>query len=78
MSDAPEGRAEPDRDAVPLPQGEFHGVPFDFRKPSLRRAKSRWWNPGDPRVFTPKAFGAGWDINFYWLTHPRSYLHRDR
>jgi hypothetical protein len=25
---------------------------------------SRWWNPLDPRVFTPRLFGIGWTINF--------------
>ena len=38
-------------------------VPYDFRRPTLRRAKSRWWNPGDPRILTPRTFGVGWDVN---------------
>lgn len=38
-------------------------VPYDFRRPTLRRAKSRWWNPRDPRLFTPRTFGVGWDVN---------------
>ena len=28
------------------------------------------WNPQDRRLLTPKAFGWGYDINFYWLAHP--------
>lgn len=38
-------------------------VPYDFRRPTLRRAKSRWWNPSDPRILTPRTFGVGWDVN---------------
>jgi Family of unknown function (DUF5808) len=39
-------------------------VPYDLRPPTFRRVKSRWWNPSDPRLLTPRAFGVGWDINF--------------
>ena len=60
-------------DAVPAPQGRIAGVPFDFRRPSLSKLRARWWNPDDPRVFTPKTFGMGWDINLHRLVHP---LHR--
>ena len=38
-------------------------VPYDFRRPTLRRIKSRWWNPNDARIFTPRAIGVGWDVN---------------
>lgn len=40
------------------------GIPYDWRKPTVARAKSRLWNPDDPRIFTPKSYGMGWDINF--------------
>jgi uncharacterized protein DUF5808 len=43
--------------------GKFLGIPYDWRRPTAKRVKSRWWNPNDRRVFTPKAFGWGWDIN---------------
>ncbi len=43
--------------------GKFLGIPYDWRKPTAARVKSRWWNADDRRVFTPKAFGAGWDVN---------------
>ncbi len=43
--------------------GRFLGVPFEFRLPTLRRVKKRWWNPEDERVFTPHVFGVGWSIN---------------
>ena len=48
-------------------QGEVFGVPYDFRPPTLGRIKSRWWNPDDSRLFTPRAFGVGWDINLHRL-----------
>jgi len=38
-------------------------IPYDFRPPTLARFKSRMWNPDDERLFTPRAFGVGWDIN---------------
>jgi hypothetical protein len=59
---------------VPEPQGHVAGVPYDFRKPTVARTAARWWNPDDPRLFTPKAYGAGWDINFYWLFHLVAYF----
>jgi len=39
-------------------------VPYDFRMPTLDRARSRWWNPEDDRVFVPTVFGVGWTIKF--------------
>ncbi|HEY2777207.1 MAG TPA: DUF5808 domain-containing protein [Gaiellaceae bacterium] len=44
--------------------GQFLGIPYDWRRPTVARAKSRLWNPDDPRVFTPRWFGWGYDINF--------------
>lgn len=44
--------------------GKFLGVPYDWRPPTAKRVKSRWWSPEDPRLFTPKAYGWGYDINF--------------
>ncbi len=38
-------------------------VPYDFRPPTIERARSRWWNPGEPRLFVPQVFGVGWTIN---------------
>jgi len=48
--------------------GRFLGVPYDWRRPTLARVRSRWWNRNDRRVFTPKSFGWGWDVNFAELT----------
>jgi hypothetical protein len=45
--------------------GKFLGVPFDWRRRGFRaRLKQPWWNPADPRLFTPRAFGWGYAINF--------------
>ena len=52
----------------------FLGVPYDLRRPTLARARSRLWNANDRRLFTPKTFGAGWDVNFYWVAHPLDWL----
>jgi len=47
--------------------GKILGVPYDFRIPTPSRIKERMWNPDDPRVITPRVFGAGWTINFATL-----------
>jgi hypothetical protein len=44
--------------------GTILGVPYDFRRPTFKRARSRLWNPRDKRLFTPRTFGVGWDVNF--------------
>jgi hypothetical protein len=45
--------------------GRYLGMPYDWRRPTAVRFKSRWWNPKDRRVFTPKWFGWGYDVNLY-------------
>ncbi|HEY5058792.1 MAG TPA: DUF5808 domain-containing protein [Gaiellaceae bacterium] len=42
----------------------FLRVPYDWRRPTKARVKSRLWNPSEPRLIVPKAFGWGWTINF--------------
>jgi hypothetical protein len=45
-------------------EGEVVGfVPYDFRMPTLERARSRWWNPDADRLFMPTVFGVGWTVN---------------
>jgi uncharacterized membrane protein len=51
--------------------GTFLGMPYDWRRPTMRRIKRRWWNPRDRRLFTPKSFGWGYDINFARLFRRR-------
>jgi hypothetical protein len=67
-------------DETPTPDNEkkLLGVPYDTRRPTAARAKSRLWNGDDARVFTPKSFGWGYDVNFYWLAHPDAYAKRRR
>lgn len=43
--------------------GRFLGVPYDWRRPTWERAKSRWWNSEDRRIFTPKSWGWGYSLN---------------
>ena len=43
--------------------GKFLGVPYDWRSPTWARIKQRWWNADDRRLFTPKSYGWGYDIN---------------
>jgi uncharacterized protein DUF5808 len=60
----PRALAEPRRDVEGLVKtGRFLGIPYDWRRLTKARLKERWWNPDEPRLFTPKAFGWGWSIN---------------
>jgi hypothetical protein len=43
--------------------GTWLGIPYDWRRPTRERAKSRWWNRDDHRILTPRWFGWGYDIN---------------
>lgn len=63
-------------ETVPEPQGHLAGIPYDLRRPTLARARSRLWNRGDPRLLTPKTFGWGYDLNCYWLAHPVAFVRR--
>jgi hypothetical protein len=45
--------------------GTFLGVPYDWRRHGFTaRLKQRWWNPAEPRLITPRAFGWGYALNF--------------
>jgi hypothetical protein len=71
-------REQSDKQQVPEPQGRLLGMPYDIRRPTIARARARLWNSADRRLFTPKTFGWGYDVNFYWLAHPARYLKSDR
>ena len=43
--------------------GKFWGIPYDWRLPTRARMKARWWNPAEPRLIVPRAFGWGWAVN---------------
>jgi hypothetical protein len=47
--------------------GKILGIPYDFRFPTLTRIRERMWNREDPRIFTPRVYGAGWTVNFATL-----------
>lgn len=54
--------------------GKFWGIPYDWRTPTKARFRSRLWNPDEPRVITPRAYGWGYDLNFYRLLHPNKNI----
>ena len=46
---------------------EWHGevasfVPYDFRMPSVEKARARWWDPGGALI-QPQVFGVCWTLN---------------
>jgi hypothetical protein len=51
----------------PADEREWNGtvagfVPYDYRPPTVERAKERLWNPDGPLV-GPQVFGVGWTLN---------------
>jgi hypothetical protein len=38
-------------------------IPYDLRPPTVARVRERLWNPDEPRVISPQAFGVGWTVN---------------
>lgn len=42
-------------------------IPYDFRRPTLRRLLDAFWAPDNPRLFTDTAFGVGWSVNLAQL-----------
>ncbi|MDX6681384.1 MAG: hypothetical protein QOG94_1423 [Solirubrobacteraceae bacterium] len=44
--------------------GTFLGMPYDWRRPTLRRLRNEVFNLDEPRLFVPKAYGWGYGINF--------------
>jgi hypothetical protein len=52
----------------PPDERTWHGkvsnlVPYDFRLPTVERARLTYWNPDGP-LLSGKAFGVGWAFNF--------------
>jgi hypothetical protein len=52
----------------PAAERTWHGlvagfVPYDFRPPTLDRARAVLWNPDDDRILVPTLFGVGWTVN---------------
>ncbi len=45
-------------------QGRIVGlVPYDLRRPTIRRFRERWWNPADGHIVVPTPLGVGWTVN---------------
>jgi hypothetical protein len=45
-------------------QGKILGlIPYDFRAPTLRRARRTFWNASEERFLVPTFFGVGWTVN---------------
>lgn len=42
----------------------FLGMPMNWDRKNIFK---NYWNPSEDRIFPPKSFGVGWDINFYAL-----------
>jgi len=59
-------------------KGRWLGVPYDWRRPTVKRVRHRWWNSNDLRLFTPKSFGWGYDLNLYWVVHPLRWVRARR
>jgi hypothetical protein len=54
--------------SLPPNERTWHGtlfgkVPYDLRPPDPRRIAARLWDPENPRVLVPTAFGVGWTLN---------------
>lgn len=43
--------------------GEIARVPYDFRPPTVDKLRRSVWDPENPRMFVPHAFGVGWSVN---------------
>src|SRR5262245_6470726 len=51
--------------------GVIFGIPYDFRSPGFH-AGDMVGNPDDERLFRPRSFGVGWDLNLHaLLSHAR-------
>jgi hypothetical protein len=44
-------------------QGRFLGIPYDWTRPTGERLRQSVWNPDEPRVLVPKAYGWGYGVN---------------
>lgn len=58
LAAGPESRAEDPR------VGSFAGIPYDWRRPTCARICANLWDPTSDRLWKPRAFGVGWDLNF--------------
>ena len=47
-------------------QQTFFGMPMSWEW-DVQKILRNYWNPDDDRVFAPKVFGIGWDLNGHAL-----------
>ena len=58
-------REPPEEKPAEEPQGQhFLGMPMNWEW-DLRKILRNYWNPEDDRLFPPKVFGIGWDVNMH-------------
>lgn len=50
--------------------GAVAGVPYDFRPPTVEKIRKTVWDPDNPHLFVPHAFGIGWSVNFARVVAP--------
>jgi hypothetical protein len=43
--------------------GDIGGVPYDFRRPTAEKLRKSAWDPDNPNLVVPHAFGVGWSVN---------------
>jgi hypothetical protein len=53
---------------TPEAERTWHGkvasvVPYEFRFPTVQRARERLWDPEAEHVIGPRVFGVGWTVN---------------
>lgn len=58
--------------------GTFLGIPYDWRRPTWERVRSRVWNPDERRLLTPHAFGWGYTLNVHEALRRLGLLGRRR
>ena len=52
----------------PQEEREWHGklagfVPYELRRPTLRRVRETYWAPTDEHLLKPPVWGVGWALN---------------
>jgi hypothetical protein len=50
--------------------GTVAGIPYDFRPPTMEKIRKTVWDPDNPNVLVPHAFGIGWSVNLARLAAP--------
>ncbi|GAB2464347.1 DUF5808 domain-containing protein [Jatrophihabitans fulvus] len=43
----------------------FLGLPYNWERPRRGDARRSMWDPDDGRIFTPKRFGWGYNLNLH-------------